>query len=87
MASILSQPGEFVRVQARYQAGGTLVAVRVWASTSFSKVFVSPEGHVLSVDAGTDTFTIVTENGTASAPITVDSSTEFLSITRRFPSL
>lgn len=77
VASILSQSGEFVRVQARYQAGGTLVAVRVWASTSFSKVFASPEGHVLDVNAATDTFTIVTENGAASTPIQVNSSTEF----------
>jgi len=82
VASILSQPGEFVRVQARYQQNGTLVAVRVWASTSFSKVFVSPEGHVLSVDRittpATPTFTIVTENGTASPAITVNSGTEIL---------
>ncbi len=69
VASILSQPGEFVRVQARYQQNGTLVAVRVWASTSFSKVFVSPEGHVLDVNraASPPTFTIVTESGTASS--------------------
>ena len=81
VASVLTQPGEFVRVQARYQAGGTLVAVRVWASTSFSKVFVSPEGHVLDVNrtaSPNPTFTIVTESGTASAPITVNSSTEIL---------
>jgi hypothetical protein len=77
VASILSQPGEFVRVQARYQAGGTLVAVRVWASTSFSKVFVSPEGHVLNVDAGAGTFTITTETGAPSPAITVNSNTEF----------
>lgn len=80
--SVLAQQGEFVRVQARYQAGGTLVAVRVWASTSFSKVFVSPEGHVLSVNPSTastnpDTFTIVTENGTASSPIQVTPNTNF----------
>jgi hypothetical protein len=77
VASILSQPGEFVRVQARYQAGGTLVAVRVWASTSFSKVFASPEGHVLDVDPSAGTFTIVTENGNASAAIQVSSGTQF----------
>ena len=78
VASVLSQPGEFVRVQARYQAGGTLVAVRVWASTSFSKVFVSPEGHVLDVNPTNDTFTIVTENGTASnPPIQVTANTNF----------
>ena len=79
VASVLSQTGEFVRVQARYQSGGTLVAVRVWASTSFSKVFVSPEGHVLDVNAATNppTFTILTESGTASNPIQVNTSTEF----------
>ena len=82
VASILSQPGEYVRVQARYQPGGTLVAVRVWASTSFSKVFVSPEGHVLAVNPSTaatnpDTFTVTTESGTASAPISVTANTNF----------
>jgi hypothetical protein len=71
--------GQFVRVQARYQQNGTLVAVRVWASSSFSKVFVSPEGHVVDVNrtATPPTFTILNEDGTISNPITVNSSTQF----------
>jgi hypothetical protein len=72
-------PGQFVRVQARYQQNGTLVAVRVWASSSFSKVFVSPEGHVVDVNrtASPPTFTILNEDGTVSNPITVSSNTQF----------
>jgi hypothetical protein len=38
---------KFVRVAARYQADGTLVATRVWASSQFNSVWVAPEGHVL----------------------------------------
>ena len=68
--------GKYVRLTARYQENGTLVAVRVWASSDFNKLWLSPEGHVLHVNAGTDT--IVVENGAGAAvPITVDSATEF----------
>ena len=38
---------DYVRIAARYQENGTLVAVRVWASSNFNTVWVSPEGHVL----------------------------------------
>jgi Domain of unknown function (DUF4382) len=41
--------GKFLRITARYQVDGSLVAVRIWASSSFNTVFVSPEGHVLHV--------------------------------------
>jgi uncharacterized protein DUF4382 len=68
--------GKYVRLTARYQESGTLVAVRVWASTDFNKLWLSPEGHVLHVNAATDT--IVVENAAgAPVPITVDSSTQF----------
>ena len=40
----------FVRVAARYEQDGTLVATRIWASATFKTVFVSPEGHVVHVD-------------------------------------
>jgi hypothetical protein len=40
----------YVRVAARYQQDGTLVATRIWASGTFNTVFVSPEGHVVHVD-------------------------------------
>lgn len=68
--------GKYVRLTARYQENGTLVAVRVWASAEFNKLWLSPEGHVLHVNTSTDT--IVVENAAgAPVPITVDSSTQF----------
>jgi hypothetical protein len=67
-------PNQFVRVQARYQQNGTLVATRVWSSSSFAKVYVSGEGHVLDVTAST--FTIVNEDATTT-PVTVDANTQF----------
>jgi hypothetical protein len=68
--------GKFVRVAARYQVNGTLVAARVWTSTSFNSVWASPEGHVLHVNTSTDVVTIENESG-AGVPLTVNSSTEF----------
>ncbi|MGH8290183.1 MAG: DUF4382 domain-containing protein [Steroidobacteraceae bacterium] len=68
--------GRYVRLTARYQENGTLTAVRVWASSDFNKLWLSPEGHVLHVDAATDT--IVVDNAAAvPVPVTVDSQTEF----------
>ncbi len=68
--------GKYVRLTARYQESGTLVAVRVWASADFNKLWLSPEGHVLHVNSSTDT--IVVENAAGLAvPITVDSGTQF----------
>jgi hypothetical protein len=72
----MSLPGKFVRVAARYQQDGTLVAVRVWASSEFSNVWLSPEGHVLHVDTTTDVITVADESG-GGVPVTVDASTEF----------
>jgi hypothetical protein len=69
-------PSKFVRIQVRYQQNGTLVATRIWTSTSFAKVYVSGEGHVLDVNASAGTFTVVNEDGTTST-ITVDSNTQF----------
>ncbi len=68
--------GKYVRLTARYQEDGSLVAVRVWASTDFNDLWLSPEGHVLHVDASTDT--IVVDNA-AGVPVsvTVDSGTQF----------
>ncbi|HTX25220.1 MAG TPA: DUF4382 domain-containing protein [Steroidobacteraceae bacterium] len=59
--------GAYVRIQARYQEDGTLTATRVWASSSFNSVWVSPEGHVL--DVGTSSVTVTSESG---FPVTVD---------------
>jgi len=72
----MSLPGKFVRIAARYQVDGTLVAVRVWASSQFSSVWLSPEGHVLHVDTTTDVITVADESG-AGVPVTVDANTEF----------
>ncbi|HEY6270917.1 MAG TPA: DUF4382 domain-containing protein [Terriglobales bacterium] len=68
--------GKFVRVAARFQQDGTLVAVRVWASTSFSKVWLNPEGHVLHVNTTTDIITVSSEDGTA-FPVTINGNTQF----------
>jgi hypothetical protein len=59
--------GAYVRIQARYQEDGTLTATRVWASSSFNNIWVSPEGHVL--DVGTSSITVTSESG---FPVTVD---------------
>ena len=75
-AEAMSLPGKFVRVAPRYQVDGTLVAVRVWASSQFSNVWLSPEGHVLHVDATTDVITVADESG-AGVPVTVDANTQF----------
>lgn len=68
--------GRYVRIAARYQEDGTLVAVRIWASSQFSDVWLSPEGHVMHVNAGTDVVTVANESG-GEVPVTVDANTEF----------
>jgi hypothetical protein len=68
--------GEFVRIAARYQENGTLVAVRVWESSTFSNVWVSPEGHVLHADASTDTIVVENESGVG-VPLRINAGTEF----------
>lgn len=68
--------GRYVRIAARYQEDGTLVAVRIWASSSFNTVWVSPEGHVLNVNAATDMITIEDEDGVG-VPVQVNADTQF----------
>ncbi len=68
--------GKFVRVAARYQANGTLVAVRVWASSTFNSLWISPEGHVLHVNTNTDVVTVEDERGFG-VPLTVNANTQF----------
>ncbi len=68
--------GKYVRVAVRFQDDGTLVAVRLWASSSFDHVWLSPEGHVLHVDAAGGVLTVENEEGKA-IPLTVDASTRF----------
>lgn len=67
---------KYVRVAARYQQDGTLVAVRVWASTSFNSIWLSPEGHVLHVDTTNDIITVQKEDGTP-VQVTIDANTQF----------
>jgi Domain of unknown function (DUF4382)/Domain of unknown function (DUF5666) len=68
--------GKYVRIAARYQENGTLVAVRIWASSQFNSVWVSPEGHVLHVNPTTDVVTVLNESGVG-IPLTVDANTQF----------
>lgn len=68
--------GKQLRIAARYQEGGTLVATRIWASANFNDVWVSPEGHVLHVNPTTDVVTVESETG-AAVPVTVDANTQF----------
>jgi hypothetical protein len=76
-ASLLNNgTGKYVRIAARYQAGGELVAVRIWASTSFEKVWVSPEGHVAHIDTATNVMKVCDENGQAVA-VTISPTTQF----------
>jgi len=72
----MTLPGKFVRIAARYQENGTLVAVRMWASSDFDKVWLSPEGHVAHVNTTTDVITVDNESGIG-VPVTVDANTEF----------
>ena len=68
--------GKFIRVAARYQVDGSLVAVRIWASSSFNSVWLSPEGHVLHVNPSTNTLVVENELGIG-VPLSVDANTLF----------
>ncbi len=67
---------KYVRIAARYQQDGTLTAVRIWASSDFSKVWLSPEGHVLNVNTTTNVMTVTNELGVG-VPVTVNNATQF----------
>jgi hypothetical protein len=68
--------GRFVRVAARYQEDGTLVATRVWASSTFANVWISPEGHVVNVNENSDLITVTNEAGVG-VPLQVNANTQF----------
>lgn len=70
-------PGKQLRVQARYQPDGTLVATRVFASSAFNVVWQSPEGHVLRVDSQQGLLVVAGEAG-APAALRVDANTLFV---------
>jgi hypothetical protein len=71
-----SLTGKYVRIAARYQDDGSLVAVRIWASSDFNNVWVSPEGHVMHVDTTSDVITVLDESGVG-VPLTVNADTQF----------
>jgi hypothetical protein len=68
--------GKYIRVAARYQQDGTLVAVRLWASSSFNSVWISPEGHILHVNTTSNTLVLDNELGVG-VPLTIDANTLF----------
>jgi hypothetical protein len=68
--------GKYVRIAARYQQDGTLVATRIWTSTSFANVWLSPEGHVLHADTTNQTITVTNESGVP-VPMQIDTNTQF----------
>lgn len=68
--------GRYVRVAARYQVDGSLVAVRMWVSNQFQDVWLSPEGHVLHVNPSTNIITVANESGQR-VPISIDANTQF----------
>jgi hypothetical protein len=68
--------GRYVRIAARYQDDGTLVAVRMWAASKFQDVWLSPEGHVLHVNPATNVITVCNESGQL-VPVSVDANTQF----------
>jgi Domain of unknown function (DUF4382) len=77
--------GKFLRIAARYQVDGSLVAVRMWVSSSFNTVWISPEGHVLHVMTSTSSLVLDNEDG---VPVTVkvDGNTQFFFRTPANPS-
>jgi hypothetical protein len=66
-----------LRVEARYQADGSLVATRIFSASDFKTLWRSPEGHVLRVDSVQGSMIVTGEDGT---PVTlaVDANTQFV---------
>ena len=75
-STLTSLVGKQLRIAARYQQDGSLVAVRIWESSQFDEVWLSPEGHVLHVDPTTDVVTIQNGSGVG-VPVVVDANTQF----------
>jgi hypothetical protein len=68
--------GKYLRIAARYQQNGTLVATRVWSSSTFNSVSVSPEGHVLQVNPAGNDIMVTSEKGTP-VQVNVNANTQF----------
>ncbi len=66
----------YVRIAARYQQNGTLVATRIYVSSEFNYVWVSPEGHVLHVNTTSDMVTVESESGIG-VPLLINADTQF----------
>jgi hypothetical protein len=75
-ATVTGLSGKYVRIAARYQQDGTLTATRVWASSSFDEVWLSPEGHVLHTNTTDQTITVTNESGVG-IPVQINASTQF----------
>jgi hypothetical protein len=75
-SSETSLAGKYVRIAARYQQNGTLVATRIWTSSSFANVWLSPEGHVLHANTTTQTITVANESGLPLV-LHIDANTQF----------
>jgi len=72
--------GRYLRAALRFRADGSLVAVRLWASSSFSNVWLSPEGHVSHVTLGTaqTPYQIVVESEhSVPVAVTINNETQF----------
>ena len=69
-------PGRFVRIAARYQTDGSLVATQIWASDAFSSVWSGPEGHVTQVDVSKGTLAVEDDSGNP-VEVQTDANTEF----------
>ncbi|HVN41635.1 MAG TPA: DUF5666 domain-containing protein, partial [Steroidobacteraceae bacterium] len=68
--------GRYVRIAARYQSDGSLVATRVWVANTFNSLWVSPEGHVVHVNTSNGTFVVSNDAGRP-VPVVVNSNTQF----------
>ncbi|WP_373716067.1 DUF5666 domain-containing protein [Roseateles sp.] len=68
--------GKYVRVATRYQQNGTLVATRVWISSNFNTVWLSPEGHVLRINNAGSEMVVADENGKP-VKMVIDAKTQF----------
>jgi len=75
-ASETSLVGKYVRIAARYQEDGTLVATRIWASSTFADVWLSPEGHVVDVNSTDNVVTVTNELGIG-VPLQINADTQF----------
>lgn len=69
-------PGRYLRIAARYQADGSLVATQIWASDAFSNIWSGPEGHVTRVDASAGTLEVEDASGHP-VEVQTDADTEF----------